>query len=210
MNWSYQIFFLLLFILVYGLIFVKYYRYLRISYDFSRKIYIKFFLRFLILFLFYQSIFIFKSEKSFDIIQNNEVLFFELTNEQIQNPEIEIKIISQIKSLPDYSQIKLITTSNEISYSLSPLLNKKEMINLMEPNRIKNLPLIQSSFIQFSNYEVIWLNDFSNVNSSNSSELSKSINLSDLNNESFKYYLLILLTVLVYIDFQINFKIIKN
>ncbi|MFM1913241.1 MAG: hypothetical protein RIR51_1079 [Bacteroidota bacterium] len=210
MNWSYQIFFLLLFILVYGLIFVKYYRYLRISYDFSRKIYIKFFLRFLILFLFYQSIFIFKSEKSFDIIQNNEVLFFELTNEQIQNPEIETKIISQIKSLPDYAQIKLITTSNEISYSLSPLLNKKEMINLMEPNRIKNLPLIQSSFIQFSNYKVIRLNDFSNVNSSNSSELSKSINLSDLNNESFKYYLLILLTILVYIDFQINFKIIKN
>jgi hypothetical protein len=164
----------------------------------------------LILFLFYQSIFIFKSEKSFDIIQNNEVLFFELTNEQIQNPEIETKIISQIKSLPDYAQIKLITTSNEISYSLSPLLNKKEMINLMEPNRIKNLPLIQSSFIQFSNYEVIRLNDFSNVNSSNSSELSKSINLSDLNNESFKYYLLILLTILVYIDFQINFKIIKN
>lgn len=210
MNWSYQIFFLLLFILVYGLIFVKYYRNLRISYDFSRKIYIKFFLRFLILFLFYQSIFIFKSEKSFDIIQNKDILFFELTHEQIQNPEIETKIISQIKSLPDYTQIKLITTSNEISYSLSPLLNKKEMINLMEPNRIKNLPLIQSSFIQFSNYEVIRLNDFSNVNSNNSSELSKSINLSDLNNESFKYYLLILLTILVYIDFQINFKIIKN
>ena len=210
MNWSYQIFFLLLFILVYGLIFVKYYRNLRISYDFSRKIYIKFFLRFLILFLFYQSIFIFKSEKSFDIIQNKDILFFELTHEQIQNPEIETKIISQIKSLPDYTQIKLITTSNEISYSLSPLLNKKEMINLMEPNRIKNLPLIKSSFIQFSNYEVIRLNDFSNVNSNNSSELSKSINLSDLNNESFKYYLLILLTILVYIDFQINFKIIKN
>ncbi len=210
MNWSYQIFFLLLFILVYGLIFVKYYRNLRISYDFSRKIYIKFFLRFLILFLFYQSIFIFKSEKSFDIIQNKDILFFELTHEQIQNPEIETKIISQIKSLPDYTQIKLITTSNEISYSLSPLLNKKEMINLMEPNRIKNLPLIQSSFIQFSNYEVIRLNDFSNVNSNNSSELSKSINLSDLNNESFKYYLLILLTILIYIDFQINFKIIKN
>lgn len=210
MNWSYQIFFLLLFILVYGLIFVKYYRNLRISYDFSRKIYIKFFLRFLILFLFYQSIFIFKSEKSFDIIQNKDILFFELTHEQIQNPEIETKIISQIKSLPDYTQIKLITTSNEISYSLSPLLNKKEMINLMEPNRIKNLPLIQSSFIQFSNYEVIRLNDFSNVNSNNSSELSKSINLSDLNNESFKYYLLILLAILIYIDFQINFKIIKN
>lgn len=210
MNWTFELIYFLIFIAIYLVIFLKYYRSLRVSYDFTRKIFFKFFLRILIFFLFFQLIFNFKDQKQSDSKVLNELFIIELSEKELNKPSIETELIEQINSHPEYNQLKISLNYDNKYLSISPILFKEKMIQFLGKNILKELPLLETQHPQYAKINRIKLEGNLSKSKDNLNKQGIGINLNDLNNASFKYYLLILLFLFVFTDYQLNFRIIKD
>ncbi len=207
MNFSIEIFLTFFFIIIYSLIFLKYFKYLAVSYNFTKKIFLKFFLRSFIFGLFILLLFnIIKDDDSSNLIKN-KIISIQLSDQDYHLPDIENQLLNYLSSQDKDVYVKL--TLNE-AYSLVPTLKNSQLVSLIKNTSLSKLPLVK---IQDFNEEGVILLDFKKIKEIRNGELGKSefkLNLYGSNNSRFTYYLVILLLILNYLDFQINYRVAKD
>ncbi len=207
MNFSIELFLTFFFIIIYSLIFLKYFKYLAVSYDFTKKIFLKFFLRSFIFGLFILLLFNIKKDDNSSNLINTKILTIQLSDQDYQLPDIENQLLNYLSSQDKDTYVKL--TLNE-EYSLVPTLKNSQLVSLIKNTSLSKLPLLKIQ--DFNEEDVIFL-DFNKIKERSNVELGKSdfkINLYASNNSTFTYYLVILLLILNYLDFQINYRVAKD
>lgn len=207
MNFSIELFLTFFFVIIYSLIFLKYFKYLAVSYDFTKKIFLKFFLRSFIFGLFILLLFNIKNDDNSSNLINTKILTIQLSDQDYQLPDIENQLLNYLSSQDKDTYVKL--TLNE-EYSLVPTIKNSQLVSLIKNTSLSKLPLLKIQ--DFNEADVIFL-DFNKIKERSNVELGKSdfkINLYASNNSTFTYYLVILLLILNYLDFQINYRVAKD
>lgn len=207
MNFSIELFLTFFFVIIYSLIFLKYFKYLAVSYDFTKKIFLKFFLRSFIFGLFILLLFNIKKDDNSSNLINTKILTIQLSDQDYQLPDIENQLLNYLSSQDKDTYVKL--TLNE-EYSLVPTIKNSQLVSLIKNTSLSKLPLLKIQ--DFNEADVIFL-DFNKIKERSNVELGKSdfkINLYASNNSTFTYYLVILLLILNYLDFQINYRVAKD